>query len=415
MDVAVFHPGTQHSWQTANALQDLDRLAFYATSVFYKPDRWPYRVARYLPRALRERLEAEWRRFEHGALDPDLVRTHGLFEWIERAAGRFGMHRLAWWLDRIGNRRFARVLEREIHSRRPFALWGFSGSSLEAFRAARAAGRFTILDRTVGDWRRYNQLMGPLFESHREWFPPGHLAIPDHVIRRDDDEFEAADLIVCGSEHCAGTVLAHSPAPNLERKIRVLPYCFDQSLFPRTTAAAPVDRAGPVRFLFVGHLAVRKGIPHVLEAIARLPRSEAELTLVGQLAIPREVFARFEDRVTYMRTVPRADIPGIMARHHVLVYPSYFEGSALSLIEGLASGLALIQTPQAGNGVTADTGILLDRPDTDLTLAAMRALIDDRDRLDHYRASAPAEAAHYTFARYRENIERLLERELPAA
>jgi glycosyltransferase involved in cell wall biosynthesis len=101
-----------------------------------------------------------------------------------------------------------------------------------------------------------------------------------------------------------------------------------------------------------------------------------------------------------------------MARHHVLVYPSYFVGSALSLLEALASGLALIQTPEAGNGVTAETGILLERPDTDLALAAMRAMIDDRDRLDHFRASAPAEALNYTFARYRENISTLLDQEL---
>ena len=88
MDVAVFHPGTQHSWQTATALQNLDRLAFFATSIFYDPNRWPYRGARYLPPALRKRVEAEWQRFDHRALDPSLVRTHGLYEWLERAASR---------------------------------------------------------------------------------------------------------------------------------------------------------------------------------------------------------------------------------------------------------------------------------------------------------------------------------------
>jgi glycosyltransferase involved in cell wall biosynthesis len=412
MDVAVFHPGTQHSWQTATALQDLDRLAFYATSIFHTPDRFPYRAIRWLPGPLRQRAAAELRRFEHPALDPALVRTVGVYEWLERAAARAGMPALAARLDRRGNRRFHRLLAGEIASPRPFALWGFSGASLEAFRAARPMGRFTILDRTIGDWRRYNKLMAPLFESHREWFSGGNPAMPDHVIRRDDEEYEAADVIVCGSQYCADTLRAHSPVAGLEGKIRVLPYCYDQALFADMAAPAPLERTAPVRFLFVGQLSMRKGIHHVLEAIARLPRSEAELTLVGSMMIPRQIFARFQDRVTYVPTVPRADIPGIMARHDVLVFPSYFEGSALCLIEGLASGLALIQTPQAGNGVTRDTGIMLERPDTDLTLAAMRAVIADRDRLDHYRASAPAEALNYTFPRYRENIAALLDREL---
>ena len=413
MDVAVFHPGTQHSWQTATALQDLDRLAFYATSIFYKPDRWPYRGARYLPRALRQRVENEWRRFDHPALDPDLVRTLGLFEWFERAAARAGSLRLAHWLDHTGNRRFSRLLEAEIQSPRPFALWGFSGSSLEAFRAAHWAGRLTILDRTTGDWRRYNQLMTPLRETHAEWFLERDLRVPDSIIERDDAEYAAADVIVCGSQVCADTIVAHSPVEGVEGKLRVLPYCFDQALFANLPPPSPVDRSGPVRFLFVGQAGVRKGIHHVLEAIAQLPRADAELTIVGPLSFPREVFARYQDRVTYLPTVARADVPAIMARHHALVFPSYFEGSALSLLEGLASGLALIQTAEAGNGVTDDTGILLERPDTELTLAAIRALIENRDRLDHYRASAQAEAANYTFERYRENIAALLARELP--
>jgi glycosyltransferase involved in cell wall biosynthesis len=413
MDVAVFHPGTQHSWQTATALQDLDRLAFFATSIFYKPDRWPYRATRYLPQRWRARAEAEWRRFEHAALDPERVRTLGVFEWFERAAARAGSLRIAHWLDHVGNRRFSRLLEHEILSSRPFALWGFSGSSLEAFRVARRVGRFTILDRTTGDWRRYNQLMIPLLETHAEWFLQRDRKMPDAAIERDDAEYAAADVIVCGSQVCADTILAHSPVEGLEGKLRVLPYCFDPALFANLPPPAPVDRSEPVRFLFVGQAGIRKGIHHVLEAIAQLPITKAELTIVGPLSFPRDVFARYRDRVTYLPTVPRADIAAIMARHHVLVYPSYFEGSALSLIEGLASGLALIQTPQAGNGVTENTGILIDRPDTGLLLAAMRALIDDRDRLDRYRAAAPAEAGNYTFARYRGNIARLLDEELP--
>ena len=46
MKVAVFHPGTQHSWQTAFALQQLGRLQWYATSIFYKPDSLPYLLER---------------------------------------------------------------------------------------------------------------------------------------------------------------------------------------------------------------------------------------------------------------------------------------------------------------------------------------------------------------------------------
>jgi glycosyltransferase involved in cell wall biosynthesis len=408
MKVAVFHPGTQHSWQTAAALQDLGLLEFFATSIFYQPDRWPYRIERYLPDALHDRVHAEFRRFEHSALDPNLIKTFGFVEWLERAAARGGLRRTAVSLDRLGNRRFSRFLVHEVHAERPFALWGYNSSSLESFIAGRQAGRFCILDRTIGDWRFYNEAVGGVFEADPEWFPRGHHTTEDYVIRGDDAEVEAADVILCGSEYCASTIRSYSPVEGVADRLRVLPYCFDQALFSAVPPPSPVGKSGPVRFLFVGQVSMRKGIHHVLEAIAQIPRSEAELTLVGHLGIPRDILARYQDRVTYLPTVARSEIPAIMARHHALVFPSYFEGSSLSLLEGLASGLALIQTPQAGNGVTPDTGVLLTRPDTELTLAAMRSMIDDRDRLDHYRAHAQVEASNYTFARYRQGIHDLL-------
>jgi glycosyltransferase involved in cell wall biosynthesis len=251
--------------------------------------------------------------------------------------------------------------------------------------------------------------MAKLAETHGDWFQDRYTIVDDYLIERDDAEYDAADLIVCGSEYCAETIRTHSPVAGVADKLRVLPYCFDETLFGAAPAPAPADRSGPVRFLFVGQAGVRKGIHHVLEAIAQIPRSEAELTIVGHLVIPPEIFARYQDRVNYLPTVPRGQIPAIMARHHAMVFPSYFEGSSLSLLEGLASGLALIQTPQAGNGVTADTGILLQEPDTEQTVAAMRGLIGDRDRLDHFRSHAQEEARNYTFARYRENIAGLLD------
>ena len=94
-DVAVFHPGTQHSWQTAYALQQLDRLAWYATSIYYRPDRFPYILER-LPGGIGRRIGNQLRRFHHPGLDPALVRTAGLSEWVERAAFSAGCTSPPW-------------------------------------------------------------------------------------------------------------------------------------------------------------------------------------------------------------------------------------------------------------------------------------------------------------------------------
>lgn len=408
MQVAVFHPGTQHSWQTAYALQQLERLAWYSTSIFYKPDEFPYVLERLLPGPIGRRLHAEFRRFRHIGLDPALVRTSGMAEWAERIAARSGFTGLASAIDRFGNRRFVNQIGSSIRSSEPFALWGYNSSSLSSFELAKQNGRTCILDRTNGDFEIYNSMMAEIQEAYGEWFVEAERAVPEQVIENDRREYTLADSILVGSPFAARTIEQAVDDRAIHAKLRVLNYCYDEALFEHLPPPAPVDRDGPVKFLFLGLVIPRKGIHHVLEAIERIPASAAQLTIVGNMLLPKEVFARYADRVTYHPTVARADVPEIMAKHDVLMLPSYFEGAGIVLYEALAAGCGLIQSDRCAMAVTPETGILLDQVDTETVYAAMMTAIEDRSRLDGWRANAQAEARNYSFARYRDNIGQLL-------
>lgn len=411
MQVGVFHPGTQHSWQTALALQDLGRLAWYATSIFHQPDRFPYLLADMLPGGMGVRLKREFARVGHPRLDPALVRTSGAIEWLERLASRARQQRLAMWLDAVGNRRFARNVAKELDGREPVALWGYNGSSLTAFELAKPLGRPCILDRTNGDYRIYNAMMAEIAERDRDWFGlSGELAKPAETIAADQREYELADRILVGSPFAARTIAEATADPAIAGKVEVLNYCFDESLFAGAPSPTPLSKGQPVRFLFLGLVIPRKGIQHVLDAFARLPEGAAELTIVGTLGVPRRMMARFEDRITYLPTVPRSEVPRIMQQHHVFLLPSYFEGAGITLYEALASGCALIQSRNCAEAVTPETGIMLDRIDTDAVHEAMLVAIEERERLNAWRNAAQAEAANYTFAHYRANISALLDR-----
>ncbi|MDB5690399.1 MAG: hypothetical protein JWL91_2275 [Sphingomonas bacterium] len=407
--IAVFHPGTQHSWQTALALQQLKRLEFYATSIFYIPDRWPYRGVHYLPARLRDRALAEFRRVHHPGLDPARIVTTGSIEWFERIANRLGYRGTARRLDRIGNRRFAHALSDRIAAPAPFGLWGFNGSSRDAFAAARQAGRLCILDRTTGDWRTFNRDMDGIYDRYRDFFPSADYRIPQWQIDRDDEEYSLADAILTGSEFAADTVRRNAADRAAAERVRVLNYCFDEHLFGALPPPVLRPHSEPVRFLVIGQPNVRKGIHLILDAFARIPASAATLTIVGDLQIPPAVFARYADRVTYRTTVPRPDVPEIMAKADVLLFPSYFEGSALSLIEGLAAGLALIQTRNAGEGVTPECGLLMPEVSEEALYGAVMATIEDRHRLDAWRTAAQGVARRYSFANYRSGIAALLD------
>lgn len=406
--VLVFHPGKQHSPQTALALQESGRLWKYATSIFYDPARFPYWLER-IPGPLGKRLHSEFSRFEHPEIDPALVQTWGALEWFERAALRGGSVKLATQLDRIGNRRFARGLARDIASDESFALWGYSGSSADAFREAKKQGRFCILDRTIGDYRYFSSVMAEQAAAYPQFFSPADHIVDPRQIELDDEEYALADRIVTGSEFCRQTLVDWSPVAGMAAKTSVLPYCCNNHDFGLEETMAPVLRDGPLKFLFVGRITPRKGIHLLLDAISRFSRSEATLTLLGKLLIPEAAFAPYADRVTFIPSVAPGAVAKIMREHHVLVLPSFFEGSAITLLEALSSGLAIIQSPQAGNGATADTGLVLRSNTADDLHEAMREAVGDRARVDFWRANTKNRAMCFDFASYRENVGHFLD------
>lgn len=408
MQVAVFHPGTQHSRQTAMALQQLGRLAFLATGLFDHPGSGLRRVANVLPERLARPLESELARFAFEGLDPDKVRAMARYELPERIAARLGAGDLAWRLDTMLNRAFGKRVARMAEREGPVALWGFDGSSSAAFADPRTSDCYKILDRTMADSRSWNEERDRIAETHGDWLGQGSPAWSVARIQSDDIEFDRADTILCGSPFVMETIRKYSSVDGVEGKLELLPYGFDTGLFHTGNAPRRVPEAEPVRFLFAGHVAARKGVQHVLEAFDRFPHGSARLTLLGQVAVPEALLARYRDRVDVMGPVPRSQVPAIMRAHHALVFPSHNEGSAVVLLEAMASGLSVIQTAASGMGASEESGFVIDRPSADGVEQAMAAMIDDRDRLQSMRLAAIEEAKARDFAAYRANIAALL-------
>ena len=394
VQIALFHPGTQHSRQTARALARLERLAWFATSLYpyaSAPGRWAKGLTR----------------FGDPDLDPALVRRFGAEEWVERLAARGGLRELAGRINRLGNRRFARRVA-TLAARQEVMLWGYDSSSAAAFADPRLDGRVKILDRTIGDWRHWNALLPDLRERWGDWVTPADAPVSEARIAIDRQEYAEATHILSPAPFVAATIAEHEDE-RIRAKIVSLPYAHDDRLFFRHEPPPAIKPDAPVRFLFVGNAGLRKGLPCLLEAFARLPRSHVRLTLAGQIALPPAMAARLPDTVTRLGPVSRQAMPDLMRAHHVLVLPSWFEGSAITLLEARACGLAIIQTRMAGRGADADSGIVLERPETDTLAEAMSAMLEDRTRLSAMREAAWRGSASHDHAAYCRDIAAFLE------
>jgi glycosyltransferase involved in cell wall biosynthesis len=108
----------------------------------------------------------------------------------------------------------------------------------------------------------------------------------------------------------------------------------------------------PARFLiFVGGLGQRKNIAGLLRAYAHLVRTlptAPALVVVGRhnsLYNPLQQMARslrVADRVHFPGFVPTEDMPALLSAADMLVYPSFYEGLGLPVLEGMACGCPVV-------------------------------------------------------------------------
>jgi glycosyltransferase involved in cell wall biosynthesis len=402
MRVGVFHPGTQHSWQTALAFQEAGTLAWYATSVFYDPKRWPYKLEGCVPRRWSQPLSREFRRRYNAILDPAKVRQFGLWEWSEVLLRRLGRHHLAHYANERGNRAFCKQAIQLIEREPVDVLWGYNTSSLEVFQWAKRRGIRCVLDQTIGHPAAQNRVMSGEQERHPEFFADSYRPIDQDSIDRQNAEIAEADLVVVGSDYCARTMVENGCA--LE-KILVANYGYDESLFPKQRPQRSALKNRAIQCLFVGEVGPRKGIAYLLQAFLNIPADKAQLTLVGRMAIPAATFGRYVDRVRHVSQVPRAEIARFFTEADCFVFPSLFEGSAIVLYEACGAGLGIIQTDRCGDGVRlGQNGHVLKEITVSELTKAVEQIITNISLCERWQAASWANRRERSWADYRRKV-----------
>ncbi len=174
--------------------------------------------------------------------------------------------------------------------------------------------------------------------------------------------------------------------------IDVTPLGYDRSVFrplPATTIDQFAARQGlPARFwLFVGTLEPRKNLTMLLQAYARLPRSQRlPLLLVGGKGwMTDDVFATIEreglqDNVRHVGFVPAAELPLWYNSAEAFLYPSLYEGFGLPVLEAMACGAPVVTADVSSlPEVAGDAGLCLPPQDTEPWTAALVNIKRDLD------------------------------------
>lgn len=315
-----------------------------------------------------------WARLRREGLSHNRVRT---FPWIhgpEMVLRRYGADP-AWLLDPMG---YANALLFDAWTKRavehgpvPDVLVGISGSSLTTGRSVQRRGGTFVCDRGSSHQRYQDRIVS---EEYRRWGVNETVSDPRDT-RREEAIYAMADAITVPSSFAAASFVEEGVP---REKVHVIPYGVRLEKFARV-GEPPTDR---FEVLFVGSVSLRKGVPYLLEAFARLRCGAKRLRVVGAVSPEmRGVLGRLpHEDVELLGPVAQERLPELMSTSHVMVLPSIEEGLALVQGQALACGCPVIATTNTGaedlftDGVE---GFIMPVRRADLIVEALQRLCDD--------------------------------------
>ena len=143
----------------------------------------------------------------------------------------------------------------------------------------------------------------------------------------------------------------------------------------------------PYKLLFAGFVGPHKGVPDLLRAIkeTKLDSDEIQLSVmgVGDLKEMKELVDSLgiNNIVSFTGRVSEEEKTRLFNSHHIFILPSHGEGQPISILEGMASQMAIISTKVGSipEIIRHENGILVDPGDTKELSNAILQLIKFED------------------------------------
>jgi len=397
MTVLFGHPsGNPNSHHAALAHWEAGRLEAFC--VPWMPTPWELEFLRNIPG-----LRAEVDRLSRRSFPPLLSapRIEGRFgEWTRMArrvlcSGRFADEGLSYeandWLMRTMRRACARPAVTVVHAYEDCSLWTFE----EAKRLSKAC----IYDLPIGFYPAWEQKQAELVRDYSDWLPPEGLGASRYVRREQKiQEMDLADLVLVPSTFVRRTVEQF-----VQKSIALCPYGVDSDFW------YPGDGRktdGTLRFIYAGQCSLRKGIPILFEAWRAAGLKDARLELVGSWQFAENKLKDLPEGATFAGQISATELRARYQAADVFVFPSFFEGFGLVILEAMACGLPVIATEAtAGPDVLGEsTGQVIPAGDIESLAESLRWFVEHRDQLPVMKIAARKNALAFGWEQYRRKV-----------
>ena len=141
----------------------------------------------------------------------------------------------------------------------------------------------------------------------------------------------------------------------------------------------------------------RKGIEYLIDAFIKFndKYNNSKLLLIGDGDLKKELKERvrkadIQNRIDFLGAVNHSEIAGYYQQSDVFVLPSLNEGMSNSLLEAMASGLAIVATDTGGvkNLVNSANGVIIEKQNSGDIFNALEKLYLDKNLLEDMKINS---------------------------
>ena len=147
------------------------------------------------------------------------------------------------------------------------------------------------------------------------------------------------------------------------------------------------DYTKPYKILFAGFVGTQKGVPDLIKALKQAGLGSGEITLTvmgsGDIKEMTELTKELNlnGQVTFTGRISEEEKKKLFSTHHIFALPSHGEGQPISILEGMASGMAVLSTKVGSipEIVKEENGILVSAGNIEELAKAIIQLVSKTD------------------------------------
>ena len=360
----LLHPGTQYSHRLACQLNRVGYLYKFITGIAITAND---SLLKWLPDIIRTKIS---NRILDCSLSAEQVKSIPVPELLALFQLWRGKNMESVMHQR--NISFQRSIPRK-HIETAECFIGFDTSSWILAEQVTKIKKPFFLDQSIAHPREKERIYADLRTNYPTW-AEGIQQKEDRYIHVEETEYALATRIVVASSFTKESLIRQGVTAE---KICMNPYGVSESFFRKRDKP---ERKNKIRFLYLGLLGVRKGLPFLLETWKEFElHCIAELWLAGPASEDVQLIVQSIEGVQYKGKIPFQQMPTLIKECDSLVFPSFFEGFGQVILEAMAGGLPVITTD-----ATAGPDIIENGTDGLLIRAGdKKSLAENMSRLAH--------------------------------